>query len=63
MQEPMNSMNGSEGFQDVESNYGGRSSHVSNQPEMIPSSRVLLSRDKRLPLDTGNQTVLQENVF
>ena len=30
---------------------------------MIPSSRSLLSRDKRLPLDTCNQSGLQENVF
>ena len=29
----------------------------------IPSSRALLSRDKRLPLDTWNQSGLQENVF
>ena len=30
---------------------------------MIPSSRSMLSRDERLPLDTGNQSGLQENVF
>ena len=30
---------------------------------MIPSSRAVLSRDKRLPLDTWNQSGLQENVF
>ena len=47
MQEQMNSMN---------------SSHVSSQPEMIPSSRSLLSRDKRLPLDTWNRSGVQENV-
>ena len=39
-------------FQDVESNSSGRLSHVSSQPVMIPSSRSLLSRDKRLPPDT-----------
>ena len=33
------------------------------QSVMIPSSRSLLSRDKRLPLDTWNQSGLQENVF
>ena len=38
-------------------------SHVSSQPEMIPSSRALLSRDKRLPLDTWNQSGAQEKVF
>ena len=52
MQEQMNSMNYSGDFQDVESNYSGSLSHVSSQPAMIPSSRALLSRDKRLPLDT-----------
>ena len=30
---------------------------------MIPSSRSLLSSDKRLPLVTWNQSGLQENVF
>ena len=50
-------------FQDVESNSCGRLSHVSSQPAMIPSSRTMLSRDKRFPLDTGNQSGLQGNVF
>ena len=63
VQAQMNSVNGSGDFQDVESNYGGRLSHVSSQPVMIPSSRALLSRDRRLPLDTWNQSGLQENVF
>ena len=63
MQEQMNSMNDSGDFPDVESNYSGRLSHVSSQPVMIPSSRSLLSREKRLPLDTWNQSGLQENVF
>ena len=63
MQDPMNSMNDSGEFQDIESNYSGRLSHVSGRPEMIPSSRSLLSRDKRLPLDTWNQSGVQENVF
>ena len=38
-------------------------SYVSSQPAMIPSSRSMLSRDKRLPLDTWNTSGLQENVF
>ena len=63
LQEQVNSINSSGEFQDIESNKGGRLSHVSRQPEMIPSSRSLLSRDKRLPLDTWNQSGLQENVF
>ena len=62
MQEQMNSMNDSGDFQHVESIKSGRLSHVSSQPEMIPSSRSLLSRDKRLPLDTWKSGV-QENVF
>ena len=63
MQEQMNSTNCSGEFKDIESNYSGRLSHVSSQPTMIPSSRALLSRDKRLPLDTWNQPGLLENVF
>ena len=50
-------------FQDVESNRSGKLSYVSSRPALIPSSRPLLSRDKRLPLDTWNQSGLQENVF
>ena len=41
----------------------GMLSHVSSQLAMIPSSRSMLSRDKRLPLDTWNTSGLQENVF
>ena len=63
MQEQMTYLNSSGDFQDVESNSSGRLSHVSSQPEMIPSSRSLSSRDKRLPLDTWNQSGVQENVF
>ena len=51
MQEQMNSMNDSGDLQDVESN------------KSVPSSRSLLSRDRRLPLDTWNQSGLQENAF
>ena len=47
MQEQMHSMIDSGDFQDVESNKSGRLSHVSSQPAMIPSSRSLLSRDKK----------------
>ena len=56
MQEQMNSMNDSEEFQEVESNH-------SSQPAAIPSFRSMLSRDKRLPLDTWNASGPQENVF
>ena len=61
MQEQMNSMSDSGEFQEVETNYSGRLSHVSSQLAMIPSSRSMLSRDKRLPLDTWNTSGLQEN--
>ena len=63
MQEQLNFMNDSGDFHEVESNHSGRLSYVSSQPVMIPSSRSLLSRDKRLPFDTWNQSGLQENVF
>ena len=63
MQEQMNSMNDSEEFQEVESNHSGRLSYVPSQAAAIPSSRSVLSRDKRLPLDTWNTSGLQENVF
>ena len=63
MQEQMNSVNDSGEFQEVDTNYSGRLSYVSSQLAMIPSSRSMLSRDKRLPLDTWNTSGLQENVF
>ena len=62
MQE-QNSMNDSGDFQDVESNYNGRLSHVSSQPAMIPSSHAMLSRDDRLPLDTWNQIWIAGKLF
>ena len=48
MPEQMNSMNDSGDFQDVESNKSGRFSNVSSQLVMIPSSRSLLGRDKKI---------------
>ena len=63
IQEQMNSMNDSSEFQEVEFNYSGRMSYVSSQPAMIPSSRSMLSRDQRLPLDTWYTSGLQEIVF
>ena len=59
----MNSVNDSCEFQEVESNHSGRLSHVPSQPAAIPSSLSMLSRDKRLPIDTWNTSGLQENVF
>ena len=63
MQDQMNSMNDSGEFHDAESYFGARLSHVSSQPAIIPSSRSMLSRDKRLPLNTWSSSGLQENVF
>ena len=54
VQEQINSMNDSSEFQEVESNHSGRLSRVPSQPEVIPSSSSMLSRDKRLPFDTWN---------
>ena len=63
MQEQTNSMNDSGEFQEVESNHSGRLSYVPSQPAAIPSSRSMLSRDKRLPFDTWNAPGLLENVL
>ena len=59
LQEQMNSINSSGEFQDIETNYSGRLSHV----ETVQSSRALPSRDKRLPLETWNESRVQENVL
>ena len=63
LQEQMNSMNNSGERQEVESNYTGRLSDVSSQFAVIPSSRSMRSRDKRLPLDIWNTLGLQENIL
>ena len=54
----MNSVNDSGEFQEVESNCSGRLSYASSQLAMIPSPCSLLSRDKRLHLDTWNTSGL-----
>ena len=56
-------MNDSGESQQMESNHSERLSHVPRQTAGIPSSRSMLSRDNRLPLDTWNTSGLQENVF
>ena len=61
MQEQMNPMHDS--VEEVESNYSGKFSHVPSQPAAILNSRSMLSRDKRLPLDTWNTSEPQENVI
>ena len=50
-------------IQEVESNHSGKLSYVPSQPAAIPSSRSVLSCDKRLPLDTWHMSGPQENVF
>ena len=47
----------------MESNHSRRLSYVPSQPAMIPSSRSMLTCDKRLRLDTWNMSGPQENVF
>ena len=63
MQEQMNSMNDSGEFQEVESNHRGRLHYFPSQSAAIPSSRSMLSRNKRLPFDAWNTSGLQANVF
>ena len=53
LQERMNYLNDSAEFQEVESNFCGKISHVSSQPARIPSPRSMPSCDKRLPLDSS----------
>ena len=50
----MNSLNDSGDFQDVESNYSGEI--ILRFQSIIPSSHSMLSRDKRLPLNTWNSS-------
>ena len=50
-------------FQELESHHGERLSHASSQHAMIPSSRSMLSRDKRLLINTWNTSELHKNVF
>ena len=55
-------MNDSGEFQDTESNYGGKNSHVPSQPAVVPSPRSVLSR-RSMPFDTWKLTETQGNVF
>ena len=63
LQERVNCLRDSGEFQEVESNYSGKFSHVPSQPAVNSSPRSMLSCDKRLPLDTWNLSGSQENVF
>ena len=63
LQEQINYLNASGEFQEVESNYSGKFSHVPSQPARISSPRSMLSCDKRLQPETWNLSGPQENVF
>ena len=63
LQESVNCMNDSGEFQETESNYSGKCSHVPSQQAVIPSLCSMLSREKRLPLDTWSLSEPQGNVF
>ena len=56
----MNHLNDCGEFQEAESNYSGKFSHVFSQTAMIPSPGYMLSCDKRLPPDTWNLSELQD---
>ena len=61
LQGQMNSKNDSGRFREVEPNHSVRLSCVPSQPATLPSPRSMLSRDKRLPLDTWNLSEPQGN--
>ena len=61
MPEQMNPTNDSVEFQEVNWHHCGRLSYVPSQPAAIPSSRSMLSRDKRLRLD--HRKTLVVNIF
>ena len=51
LQERVTCLNDSGEFQEVESNYSGKNSHIPSQPAVVPSPCSMLGRDKRLPLN------------
>ena len=63
LHERVNCMSDSREFQDIESNYTGKFSHVLSQPAVVPSPRSMLSRDRSMPLDTWNLARTPGNVF
>ena len=56
-------MNDSGAFQDVESNYSKKISHVASQPTVVPSPRSTLSRNHSLRSATWNLSGTQGNVL
>ena len=63
LQEWMSCMNDIAAFQDIESNYSGKLTHVPSQPAGIPCPRSMPSRDRSMPTDTWNFSETQGNVF
>ena len=63
LQERVNCTCDSGEFQDIESNYSGKNSHVPSQPAAVPSPRSMSSRDRSMPFDTWNLSEPQGNVF
>ena len=63
MQEQKKSMNDSGEFQEVELITVGDMSYVPSPAAAIPSSRFMLSRDKRLPFDTWSTSGLQKRFW
>ena len=63
LQERMHYLNDSGEFQEEESNFCGKFSHVSSQQARIPSPRSMQSCHKRLPPDTWNRSGSKANVF
>ena len=63
LRERMNYLTDSGEFHEVESNCSGFFCHVPSRRAVIPSLRSMLSRDKRLPLETLNLSEPQGNFF
>ena len=63
LQERVICMSDSGEFQDKARNYSGKISHIPSQPAVIPSPRSMLRCDRSMPLDTGNLSETQGNVF
>ena len=63
LQERVNYMNCYRDFQETELNYNGNLSHILSQAAVVPSLRSMLSRYRRLPLDTWNLSGTQGNVY
>ena len=63
LHERVNCMSDSGEFQDIESKYSGKFSHVPSQTAVVPSPRFMLSRDRSMPLGTWNLSGPQRIIF